>query len=267
MIISWSKGPADQGMPELMLTQTLERVRQHPWWHARAKLALAVLSQYGLTPPSVVMDIGCGWGVNLDAMESAGYAVTGLDISRQILERIDQPGRRLVEADLNQPLPKEAAAVEGLLALDVIEHVDDDTHFMRCCAKLLRPGGLALVSVPARPDLFSEFDSIQGHRRRYMPDRLKATFVETGLDVRKIFWWGEWMVPLLSRRRKAINTNQASAAKTYADYLRLPPWPAPWLMKMAYAWEQSRALKGKLHTGTSLFAVAIRQPPPLSTRR
>jgi SAM-dependent methyltransferase len=259
MIISWSKGPADQNMPEQILTQTLESVRRHPWWHARAKLAMAVLRQHGLAPPAVVLDVGCGWGVNLDALESAGYTATGLDISRQILERIDHPGRHLIEADLNQPLPAQGQGAEAALVLDVIEHVDDDTAFLRCCAQLLRPGGLALVSVPARPDLFSEFDSVQGHRRRYLPDRLKLAFVGTGLDVQKLLWWGEWMVPLLNRRRKTNRQNGADPAKTYADYLRLPPWPAPCLMKLIYAWEQPRALKGKLHTGTSLFAIAVRQ--------
>ena len=53
-------------------------------------------------PSADVADVGCGWGVNLDALEEAGYTVRGLDISRQVLERIDRPSRRLIEADLNQ---------------------------------------------------------------------------------------------------------------------------------------------------------------------
>jgi len=258
MITTWSKGPADDNMPEAMLTETLGNVRRHPWWQARAKLALAVLRQNGLAPPAVVMDVGCGWGVNLDALEAAGFAVTGLDISRQILERIDRPARKLVEADLNQPLPATAGAADGLLVLDVIEHVDDDCGFLRRCAQLLRPGGIAVVSVPARPDLFSEFDRIQGHRRRYLPDRLQQAVANSGLEVQTIFWWGSWMVPVLRRMRGADAKAEAAKPKTYAQYLRLPPWPAPWLMKLAYAWEQPRALGGTLRDGTSLFAVARR---------
>jgi SAM-dependent methyltransferase len=246
-------------MPEAMLIETLENVRRHPWWQARAKLAVAVLRQYGIARPATVMDVGCGWGVNLDALESAGYAAIGLDISRQILERIDRPARKLVEADLNQPLPAQESPADGLLALDVIEHIDDDSGVMRRCAQLLRPGGVAVVSVPARPDLFSEFDRIQGHRRRYLPDRLREVFVESSLEVQNIFWWGAWMVPVLRRMRGANGQAEAVKPKTYADYLRLPPWPAPLLMKLAFAWEQSRALRGKLHDGTSLFAVATRR--------
>jgi SAM-dependent methyltransferase len=258
MIATWSKGAADDNMPEAMLVETLARVRQHPWWGARAKLAIAVLTREGITPPAKIMDVGCGWGVNLKSLEAAGYKVSGLDISRRILERIDLPERHLFEADLNQPLPPQAGQSDGLLALDVIEHLDDDHGAVRKFAELLRPGGIAVISVPARPDLFSEFDQIQGHRRRYLPDRLREAFAGSGLEVIQIFWWGAWMVPVLRRMRAKETRPGANAPKTYADYLRLPPWPAPLLMRMCYAWEQSRALQGRLQTGTSLFAVARR---------
>jgi SAM-dependent methyltransferase len=258
MISLLSEGSVEEGMPEAMLTETLERVRSHPWWKARANLALAVLARQQITPPATVLDVGCGWGVTLDALERAGYSAIGLDISRRILERIDQPNRRLVQADLRRPLTTLGTQSDALFLLDVIEHVDDDQCVLRHCAQLLKPGGLAVVSVPARPDLFSEFDQIQGHRRRYLPDPLAAAFSNTGLELQQIFWWGQWMVPLLSRRHKSPQNGSRGATRTYADYLKLPPWPGPYLMRLAYMWEHGRALKSKLHTGTSLFAVATR---------
>jgi SAM-dependent methyltransferase len=259
MITRLSAGAADEGMPQEILTETLGLVRQHPWWIARARLAIAVLNQNRIEPPSNVFDVGCGWGVTLDGLEAAGYRASGLDISRNILERIDHPSRRLVEADLRQPLPSLAGQADAFLLLDVIEHVDDDREVVRHSAQLLRPGGVAVVSVPARPDLFSEFDQIQGHRRRYLPERLKSAFIDTGLELSQMFWWGAWMVPLLKRRHKGARANDSNAAKTYTDYLRLPPWPVPWLMRLLYRWEQPRALEGKVQTGSSLFAVAKRQ--------
>ena len=258
MIEIWSRGPADENMPEAMLVETLERVRRHPWWSARARLALAVLQANGVPPPASVLDVGCGWGVNLQALETAGYRATGLDISRQILELIDQPGRRLVEADLNQPPPTTLEPAAGALLLDVIEHLDDDRGTLRRIAPLVRPGGILVVSVPALPELFSEYDRIQGHRRRYVPETLRAAFDDSGFAVQKIFWWGGWMVPVLRRMRQKSSTPGKSAPKTYADYLRLPPWPVPLLMRGLYARDHRRALQEKLRTGTSLFAVATR---------
>ncbi len=247
-------------MPEAMLVETLALVRSHPWWAARARLALAVLQAHGIKPPASVLDIGCGWGVNLSALETAGYATTGLDISRRILERIDRPDRRLIEADLNQPPPARHEPAAGALLLDVIEHLDDDRGTVQRIAPLIRPGGILVVSVPALPELFSEYDSIQGHRRRYVPETLRSAFDNTGFTVQNIFWWGRWMVPILRRMRQNAAPKNQVAPKTYADYLRQPLWPAPVLMKGFYAWEHRLALAEKLNTGTSLFAVACRNP-------
>jgi SAM-dependent methyltransferase len=255
MITIWSKGPADDNMPEAMLVETLGRVRKHPWWAARARLAQALLQADGIQPPASVLDVGCGWGVNLQTLEAAKYQATGLDISRQILELLDQPNRRLIEADLNQPPPADRELYDGLLLLDVIEHIDDDRATISRIAPLAKPGALLIVSVPALPELFSEFDEIQGHRRRYVPETLRAAFNGTGFTVEKTFWWGGWMVPVLRRMRQKKKT---AAPRTYADYLRLPLWPAPLLMKALYRWEHDLALQNKLTTGTSLFALARR---------
>ncbi|MEI8341701.1 MAG: methyltransferase domain-containing protein, partial [Verrucomicrobiota bacterium] len=241
-----------------MVVGTLENARQHRWFHARAGIALSVLKEQGVRPPASILDAGCGWGTNLQALETAGYRVTGLDISRRVLDALDRPGRNLIEADLNQEPPAAAKPYDALFALDVIEHLDDDQSAMHSLSRLLRPGGLAVISVPALPDLFSDFDRIQGHRRRYVPETLRTTFEGSGLDVVKIFWWGAWMVPVLRRMRRSRKEEVGSGAMSYADYLRIPPWPLPQLMRLAFAWEQQRALNGKLKTGTSLFAVALR---------
>ncbi len=255
MITIWSKGCADENMPETMLVETLARVRKHPWWIARAHLALALLKANGIHPPASILDIGCGWGVNLQTLENAGFHVTGLDISRQILELIDRPDRRLIEADLNQSPPAARELYSGLLLLDVIEHLDDDRGTINRLAPLACPGALLIVSVPALPELFSEYDVIQGHRRRYLPESLRAAFDNTGFTLENIFWWGSWMIPILRRMRKKKATRQP---RSYADYLQLPPWPLPRLMRAMYAWEHNRALSGRLSSGTSLFAVARR---------
>lgn len=260
MITVWSQGPADENMPQSMLVNTLACVRQHPWWNARAHLALALLKKFGIHPSTSVIDVGCGWGVNLDALEKQRYQTTGLDISRRILDLIDRPGRRLIEADLNQDPPERRELYSGLLLLDVIEHLDDDRGTIERLAPLAMPGSILIVSVPALPDLFSEFDEIQGHRRRYLPESLCAAFDDTGFKVEEIFWWGAWMIPVLRKMRRNTSTNNPDTHKTYADYLKLPIWPGPLIMRALYAYEHQRCLDGKLRTGTSLFAVSRRLP-------
>jgi SAM-dependent methyltransferase len=166
----------------------------------------------------------------------------------------------LIEADLTRPFgPVNVAhsAFDAVLALDVIEHVDDDQAVVTNLGRLVRPGGIFIATVPALPELYSEFDDVQGHRRRYQPERLRAAFDGSELKIEQLFWWGSWLVPLFRARSKRSNTKE-TPDEVYRRYLKLPPWPLPWVMRAAFAWEESRALSGKTTRGTSLVAVARR---------
>ena len=259
MIERWSAGVADENMAEMILVDLTPIIRRHPWWRARASLTLALLDQMDVKPPSRVIDVGCGWGTTLDAIERRGFDAVGADISRRTLDALDRPDRQLIELDLTRELPEQIDSFDAVLALDVIEHLDDDLSAVARLGELARPGGLVIVSVPALPDLWTEFDAIQGHRRRYLPETLLAAFEGTNLQVERLFWWGRWMVPILRRSRKTPRARPGeSASEVYRRYLALPPWPAPLAFRAAFAIEQRPTLAGKLGVGTSLFAVARR---------
>ena len=175
-------------MDEEILVQLSEIVSHHPWWAARADIVLALLDDLSISPPTSILDAGCGWGTNLRVMEAAGYRVVGLDVSRRALDRLDRPDRQLIEADLSQPLPRDLPRYDCVLALDVIEHIDDDCRAVQQLSGLVNPGGRLILSVPAIPELYSEFDEIQGHRHRYTADSLKNCLEQAGLIVEDIFW-------------------------------------------------------------------------------
>jgi SAM-dependent methyltransferase len=259
MIEHWTQGDAEEHMPEGILLDLGAIIRRHPWWRARAELTLDLLRDLHLRPPARVLDAGCGWGVTLESLEARGFQAVGLDVSRRTLEKLDRPGRHLIEADLSRPMPPRAAGYDAVLALDVIEHLDDDAGAVRRLARLARPGGLVVVSVPALPEMFGEFDEIQGHRRRYRPEDLEAAFEGSGLEVERVFWWGRWLVPTLRRQRARRRMKPGdSAAEGYRRYLRVPPWPLGSVSRLAFAIERRGAIRGRLGVGTSLFAVARR---------
>lgn len=254
-------------MAEEILVDLAPLIRKHPWWRARGRLVLALLEDLAVDPIGRVLDAGCGWGTTLEGLERGGYCPTGADISRRALERLDRPGRELAEFDLNQPWPGGVEPFDAVLALDVIEHLDDDRAAVARLGELALPDGVVIVSVPALPDLWTEFDAIQGHRRRYTPETLRATFKGSGLTLERLFWWGSWMVPILKRSRGEPRGRPGeSAAEVYRRYLALPPWPVPLAFRLALALEQNRAIAGKLRVGTSLFAVG-RKPPQGSMSR
>jgi 2-polyprenyl-3-methyl-5-hydroxy-6-metoxy-1,4-benzoquinol methylase len=257
MIEEWSSGVADDNMSEDMLLELRGLVRRHPWWQARAILTIELLRRHGVNPPASILDAGCGWGVTLEYLEALGYRATGLDISRRALEALDNRERRLVLADLTQDIPAQADRFDAVLALDVIEHIDDDASAVRRLGELIGPKGVLIVSVPALPELFSEFDSIQGHRRRYEPAMLERAFQSSAVTPRQMLWWGESMVRLLRRQRqRPLGRDDESPAAVYRRYLRLPPWPATIALRLLLQYEVRRTLRGRASLGSSLIAVA-----------
>ena len=97
-------------MDEAILVDLAGLIERHPWWTARAALTLKLLDRLGVRPPARVLDAGCGWGVTLSALERRGHEAVGLDVSRRALERLDAPGRSLVEADLTGGFPAQPIA-------------------------------------------------------------------------------------------------------------------------------------------------------------
>jgi SAM-dependent methyltransferase len=77
-------------------------------------------------------------------------------------------------------------SVDVVLALDLLEHLPDDAAAVREFARVLRPGGLLLVTVPACPQLWSEHDRALDHLRRYRASRLRRILLDAGMRVEKL---------------------------------------------------------------------------------
>jgi SAM-dependent methyltransferase len=154
-------------------------------------------------------------------------------------------------------LPCDLPAYDCVLALDVIEHIDDDCQAVQRLRRLVNPGGRLILSVPAIPELYSEFDEIQGHRRRYTAESLRSCLEQAGLTVEDILWWGKWMVrPLQTRKSRRRSRPGDTGVDVYRRYLSLPPWPLTWAMGAMFRIDHRRTLRRQNAIGTSLFAVA-----------
>jgi SAM-dependent methyltransferase len=74
----------------------------------------------------------------------------------------------------------------AFVALNVLEHIENDRRALRGAASLVRPGGRVIVFVPAFPFAAGKFDREIGHHRRYTKSTLKAAYEESGLTMEKI---------------------------------------------------------------------------------
>jgi 2-polyprenyl-6-hydroxyphenyl methylase / 3-demethylubiquinone-9 3-methyltransferase len=98
-----------------------------------------------------VLDVGCGGGLIAEPLARLGAEVTGLDPAPETIEaaRRHAVGEGLeidYRAGRVEELVVEAAAFDAVVCLEVIEHVPDAAVFLQSCARLVRPGGLMLLS-------------------------------------------------------------------------------------------------------------------------
>jgi SAM-dependent methyltransferase len=169
--------------------ETLAGRQDDYWWHrARRRMAAGLLRRYGLPSRGHIVDLGSGAGGNLDLTDPwSPRVVVGVDFSTIALEyaREKRPGARLIRATLNQPLPFADQSVDAVTIFNVLYHqwVRDEVSVLAEVSRVLKPGGLLLVTEPAFAQFERQMDDIVMTRRRYEIPEFAAMCHRAGLDV------------------------------------------------------------------------------------
>lgn len=133
-----------------------------PWLEAR-----------GVLPrPASVIEIGCAEGGVIAAFVERGTTVAaGTDIAGRLLTDISVPIAEKLGLDITysehdvigeDPLPQWRGAFDVVLLRDVIEHLDDTTAALQNIAKLLKPGGVVLLTFPPYTSAFGGHQQLLG---------------------------------------------------------------------------------------------------------
>lgn len=155
------------------LYQDLYELEGTHWWHiAKRRHALNLIRRHLPASKLRILDLGCGTGKNIEFFSSLGH-VSGLDSSPYAIKFCRR--RRLKSAILGDCLhtPYESSSFDLITLFDVLEHVPQKAT-VREIYRLLKPGGWLLITVPAYSFLWSRWDDILGHRRRYTHSSLSA---------------------------------------------------------------------------------------------
>ncbi len=158
-------------------------VDQQHWWYASRndviRRALAPLQRArGLTS---LVEVGCGTGLVLALFESMGFTALGLDMHAEGLHIARQRTRGPLVRSGAPTIPL-VQPVDVVALCDVLEHADE-AQLLGACRDALAPGGLLLVTVPARPSLWTLEDELVGHRRRYTRAALRRALTDNGFAV------------------------------------------------------------------------------------
>src|SRR5262249_852529 len=146
---------------------------------------LQTLQRAGIPPGARLIDLGCGVGTVATYLNENGYRVDYADVHQEALDRARHrarerlggaaEGRLFLRLDLTRQSPPPDSA--GVLLLDVLEHLPDDLGVLRRVRQSLArsgPEACLLLTVPAFPRLWSRWDEVELHRRRYTRRGLRA---------------------------------------------------------------------------------------------
>jgi SAM-dependent methyltransferase len=193
--------PTAPGAMDAERFEVMAAVERDHWWF-RTKRRLVIDHLGSRVAPGPVADVGCGTGALLADLRGAGYGpVVGTDLSEPALGLATEQHPGVAQA-VAEHLPYADRTLAAVTALDVLEHLDDDVAALRELGRVLRPGGVVVLTVPAYRWAWSDHDVALGHRRRYTVPSLRAVAMAAGLDVEHVGYFHSWLVPvaLLVRR-------------------------------------------------------------------
>jgi len=170
------------------------------------------------------VDIGCGAGFTAKLFEP-NWGMVGVDVSRDALRFCQRRGlTRLCQVDMTRfSLPFKTSSFNLVLALDVIEHIDDDIHALKECQRILKDRGLLIVTVPAFMSLWSPWDEALGHKRRYDARRLSETAQQAALSIVRLTYIFFFVFPAAVSIRSVKKRLLQKDARHYStDFIPLP---------------------------------------------
>lgn len=211
-----------------------------------------------------VLDAGCGIGNFVEVLRGVADEVLAVDLNPANLAVLRRrfagvSGVEVLQADLDLQRDELAArAVDSIVCLDVLEHIEDDHASLRALHGLLEPGGLLLLTVPAFPSLWSGHDVVNEHKRRYTRSGLRQRLEGAGFDVRLLSFFNAALFPPIAGVR--IVKRWLGGTEGGGD-LGSVPRPLNAVLRSVFAAERHVLGLLPLPFGVSLIAVARARNP------
>ncbi|HEB01715.1 MAG TPA: class I SAM-dependent methyltransferase [Nitrospirae bacterium] len=224
---------------------------EHFWFRGKSDL-LDVLLQRSLQASMggqriSILSIGAGTGEDL-AIAARYGEVYALDIMQEALDLI--PDGLVKEKSLGSAgdLPYEDGSFDMVLALDVLEHLEDDKTAVGEIGRVLKDGGHLVCTVPAHPFLFGAHDRGLGHHRRYTMRAVRNLFAD--LDICMAGYWMFFLFPAAFAQRMVQRKSQSGSKAALPGTLNS-------LLYRVLKLESSLISRGvRLPTGLSIYCTA-----------
>lgn len=153
------------------LYNDLHLLEDSHWWHISKRRAVSdCIRNYLKKGDPLILDIGCGTGRNLEQLKKFGK-IYGLDNSKEAIKFCKKRGLENIRLGQAEKIPFKSGSFDLVTLLDVLEHTDENKTLNEVY-RVLRKDGLLILTVPAFNWLWSRWDEVLHHKRRYSLDNL-----------------------------------------------------------------------------------------------
>jgi SAM-dependent methyltransferase len=239
--------------------EIMYQLEDEHWWyvalHRRILSTLTRLYDNQGGPSWQILDAGCGTGAIAQRLQQFGQ-VCAIDLSNLALKFSK---RRDLSENLGQAsvtaLPLVADTFDLVVSMDVICSVPDDQRALAEFYRVLKPGGILMMNLPALEWLKGQHDFDVNIVHRYTPRQLKTQLTKQGFEIEKMSFANSLLFPLIAPYRLATNWFLTDNDDPRSDVF-LPPRPINsalvWVMQL-----ESRLIPHfSVPIGMSLFVVA-----------
>ncbi len=169
-----------------------ESLESSHYWHLYRREVLRTLIESDGTPARAI-ELGCGTGNVATHLNRNGHHVDYGDVHTEGLEAARRrlsaalgadADRRFVRLDVTAQFPK-PADYDAVYFFDVLEHLPDDVATLKSVRANIPSGTRLVFTVPAFQALWSPWDDLQHHKRRYTTASARALATESGFEVER----------------------------------------------------------------------------------
>ncbi len=225
------------------------------WWHrAKRELVLSLIRRFSKKSTPRILDIGAGTGKNVETFNTIGTAY-GIDASDEAIRFCQKRQLTTVKKGYSSNIHFANNYFDIVTMLDVLEHTEDK-QTLKEVRRVLKSGGLFIINVPAFPWLWSTWDEIAHHKRRYTKESLTQVLTKNGFSVIKIsYLFSFLLVPAFIIRR--LKTSMYNKTSYISDFQTSSPFNT--LLLASSRIDIRVAISLGIPFGTSIFCVATKQ--------
>lgn len=234
-------------------------IENHWWYMARSRIVANAIRAFAGSGSSV-LEVGCGRGVVVQSLRKEGIDCYGVELAKvspvKTIEKYIHVGTDAIDLPV-----AERQRYDTILLLDVIEHISDPVNFLQDLCKVFPNLSCIVTTVPARPELWSNYDRTYGHHRRYMLEDLEKLSSQLCWHINResyffhLVYLPAWIMMKLNKNRKTIFfaphgffrlAHRLFSYFMLADYYLFPGWLPGTSIVGCFSLKEEKVIKNPL---------------------